>query len=212
MTDSPFTKTHLEENTSISTVIRQVFRAVNTGAQTLPHSRAFRQSSTRLSRNSSCSPPVLGAWLACCICASILRMASLDPGLRFSRSARLVGLREVDLFRCSAQESLYVRMCCTWRSMRRHATRQNTMSGLSTKTLLRKRGVYDARTSPSNGRMARIASAAQTPRQAVGKITRRPNHGAFREKRSPGSNEAIRKMLAQMQQASQAPKAQAASS
>jgi hypothetical protein len=33
---------------------------------------------------------------------------------------------------------------------------------------------------------------------------------AWREKRSPGSNEAIRKMLAQMQQASQAPKAQTA--
>ena len=33
---------------------------------------------------------------------------------------------------------------------------------------------------------------------------------AWREKRSPGSNEAIRKMLAEMQQASQAPKAQAA--
>jgi len=35
---------------------------------------------------------------------------------------------------------------------------------------------------------------------------------AWREKRSPGSNEAIRKMLAQMLPASQAPKAQAASS
>ena len=35
---------------------------------------------------------------------------------------------------------------------------------------------------------------------------------AWREKRSPGSNDAIRKVLAQMQQASQAPKAQAASS
>src|SRR5467141_4059123 len=33
---------------------------------------------------------------------------------------------------------------------------------------------------------------------------------AWREKRSPGSNEAIRKVLAEMQQASQAPKAQAA--
>jgi len=33
---------------------------------------------------------------------------------------------------------------------------------------------------------------------------------AWREKRSPGSNEAIRKVLAQMQQATQAPKAQAA--
>jgi hypothetical protein len=33
---------------------------------------------------------------------------------------------------------------------------------------------------------------------------------AWREKRSPGSNQAIRNMLAQMQQASQAPKAQAA--
>jgi hypothetical protein len=33
---------------------------------------------------------------------------------------------------------------------------------------------------------------------------------AWREKRGPGSNEAIRKMLAQMQQPSQAPKAQAA--
>jgi hypothetical protein len=33
----------------------------------------------------------------------------------------------------------------------------------------------------------------------------------WREKRSPGSNEAIRKVLAQMQQATQAPKAQAAS-
>src|SRR2546422_10383984 len=33
---------------------------------------------------------------------------------------------------------------------------------------------------------------------------------AWREKRSPGSNEAIRKVLAQMQQASQAAKAQAA--
>jgi hypothetical protein len=35
---------------------------------------------------------------------------------------------------------------------------------------------------------------------------------AWREKRSPGSNEAIRKVLAQMQQATQAPKAQAAAS
>src|SRR6266850_6949424 len=35
---------------------------------------------------------------------------------------------------------------------------------------------------------------------------------AWREKRNPGSNEAIRKVLAQMQQATQAPKAQAASS
>jgi len=35
---------------------------------------------------------------------------------------------------------------------------------------------------------------------------------AWREKRSPGSNDAIRKVLAQMQQATQAPKAQAASS
>ena len=35
---------------------------------------------------------------------------------------------------------------------------------------------------------------------------------AWREKRSPGSNEAIRKMLAQMQQAAPAPKAQAAAS
>jgi hypothetical protein len=35
---------------------------------------------------------------------------------------------------------------------------------------------------------------------------------AWREKRSPGSNEAIRKVLAQMQQAAQAPKAQAAAS
>src|SRR5882762_10625980 len=34
---------------------------------------------------------------------------------------------------------------------------------------------------------------------------------AWREKRSPGSNEAIRKVLAQMVQATQAPKAQAAS-
>lgn len=34
---------------------------------------------------------------------------------------------------------------------------------------------------------------------------------AWREKRSPGSNEAIRKVLAQMQQGTQAPKAQAAS-
>jgi hypothetical protein len=34
---------------------------------------------------------------------------------------------------------------------------------------------------------------------------------AWREKRSPGSNDAIRKVLAQMQQASQAPKAQATS-
>ncbi len=34
---------------------------------------------------------------------------------------------------------------------------------------------------------------------------------AWREKRSPGSNEAIRKVLAQMQQATQAPRAQAAS-
>src|SRR5713226_7219929 len=33
---------------------------------------------------------------------------------------------------------------------------------------------------------------------------------AWREKRSPGSNEAIRKVLAQMQQASQAPKVQTA--
>jgi len=33
---------------------------------------------------------------------------------------------------------------------------------------------------------------------------------AWREKRSPGSNEAIRKVLAQMQQASQAAKTQAA--
>jgi hypothetical protein len=35
---------------------------------------------------------------------------------------------------------------------------------------------------------------------------------AWREKRNPGSNEAIRKMLAQMRQMMQAPKAQAASS
>jgi len=35
---------------------------------------------------------------------------------------------------------------------------------------------------------------------------------AWREKRNPGSNEAIRKMMAQMQQAAQAPKAQAAAS
>jgi hypothetical protein len=35
---------------------------------------------------------------------------------------------------------------------------------------------------------------------------------AWREKQNPGSNEAIRKMMAQMSQASQAPKAQAASS
>jgi hypothetical protein len=35
---------------------------------------------------------------------------------------------------------------------------------------------------------------------------------AWREKRSPGSNDAIRKVLAQMQQATQAPKAQAAAS
>jgi len=35
---------------------------------------------------------------------------------------------------------------------------------------------------------------------------------AWREKRSPGSNEAIRKVLAQMQQATQAQKAQAAAS
>ena len=35
---------------------------------------------------------------------------------------------------------------------------------------------------------------------------------AWREKRNPGSNAAIRKVLAQMQQAMQAPKAQAASS
>jgi hypothetical protein len=34
---------------------------------------------------------------------------------------------------------------------------------------------------------------------------------AWREKRSPGSNEAIRKVLAQMQQGTQAPKVQAAS-
>jgi hypothetical protein len=35
---------------------------------------------------------------------------------------------------------------------------------------------------------------------------------AWREKRSPGSNEAIRKVLAEMQQATQKPKAQAATS